>query len=46
MRLISKGRYVVTDILDVALHSKTEPLPLANISKRQGIPLFYLEQLF
>lgn len=46
MRLTSKGRYAVTAMLDVALHSKDNPVPLADISERQGISLSYLEQLF
>lgn len=46
MRLTSKGRYAVTAMLDVALHSQDGPVPLADISIRQGISLSYLEQLF
>lgn len=46
MRLTSKGRYAVTAMLDVALHAKLGPVPLADISERQGISLSYLEQLF
>lgn len=47
MRLTSKGRYAVTAMLDVALHSQQgPPVPLADISERQGISLSYLEQLF
>ncbi len=46
MRLTSKGRYAVTAMLDVALHSQDTPVPLADISERQGISLSYLEQLF
>ena len=46
MRLTSKGRYAVTAMLDVALHSNEGPVPLADISERQGISLSYLEQLF
>ncbi|AJR09725.1 HTH-type transcriptional regulator IscR [Photobacterium gaetbulicola] len=46
MRLTSKGRYAVTAMLDVALHSQDGPVPLADISERQGISLSYLEQLF
>jgi len=46
MRLTSKGRYAVTAMLDVALHSHKGPVPLADISERQGISLSYLEQLF
>jgi len=36
----------VTAMLDVALHSQQNPVPLADISERQGISLSYLEQLF
>ena len=46
MRLTSKGRYAVTAMLDVALHAEQGPVPLADISERQGISLSYLEQLF
>lgn len=46
MRLTSKGRYAVTAMLDVALHSDSGPVPLADISERQDISLSYLEQLF
>ncbi|GHL62677.1 HTH-type transcriptional regulator IscR [Escherichia coli] len=46
MRLTSKGRYAVTAMLDVALNSEAGPVPLADISERQGISLSYLEQLF
>ncbi|WP_333606424.1 Fe-S cluster assembly transcriptional regulator IscR [Arsukibacterium sp.] len=46
MRLTSKGRYAVTAMLDVALHTAKGPVPLADISERQGISLSYLEQLF
>lgn len=46
MKLTSKGRYAVTAMLDVALHSSNGPVPLADISERQEISLSYLEQLF
>ncbi|MCL1079416.1 Fe-S cluster assembly transcriptional regulator IscR [Parashewanella spongiae] len=46
MKLTSKGRYAVTAMLDVAIHSSMGPVPLADISERQGISLSYLEQLF
>jgi Rrf2 family iron-sulfur cluster assembly transcriptional regulator len=46
MKLTSKGRYAVTAMLDVAMHSTDGPVPLADISERQGISLSYLEQLF
>lgn len=46
MKLTTKGRYAVTAMLDLALHAKDSPVPLADISQRQGISLSYLEQLF
>jgi len=46
MRLTTKGRYAVTAMLDLALHDQDGPVPLADISLRQGISLSYLEQLF
>lgn len=46
MRLTTKGRYAVTAMLDLALHYNDGPITLADISKRQGISLSYLEQLF
>lgn len=46
MKLTSKGRYAVTAMLDVALHAADGPVPLVDISERQGISLSYLEQLF
>jgi Rrf2 family iron-sulfur cluster assembly transcriptional regulator len=46
MKLTSKGRYAVTAMLDLALHSQKGPVTLAGISERQGISLSYLEQLF
>ena len=46
MRLTTKGRYAVTAMLDLALHSNHGPVSLADISHRQEISLSYLEQLF
>ncbi|MFQ5469975.1 MAG: Fe-S cluster assembly transcriptional regulator IscR [Gammaproteobacteria bacterium] len=46
MKLTTKGRYAVTAMLDLALHANNGPVPLADISQRQGISLSYLEQLF
>ena len=46
MKLTSKGRYAVTAMLDLALHTADGPVTLAAISERQGISLSYLEQLF
>ncbi len=46
MRLTTKGRYAVTAMLDLALHEDLGPVNLTDISRRQGISLSYLEQLF
>ena len=46
MRLTTKGRYAVTAMLDLALHARSGPVSLADISERQGISISYLEQLF
>jgi Rrf2 family transcriptional regulator, iron-sulfur cluster assembly transcription factor len=46
MRLTTKGRFAVTAMIDVAMHSTTGPATLAAVSERQKISLSYLEQLF
>jgi Rrf2 family iron-sulfur cluster assembly transcriptional regulator len=46
MRLTAKGRYAVTAMLDLAVNQDEGPISLADISRRQGISLSYLEQLF
>src|SRR5699024_12762372 len=46
MRLTTKGRYAVTAMLDLALHTEDTPVPLTDISERQSISVSYLEQLF
>jgi len=46
MKLTTKGRYAVTAMLDLALHTGEQPVSLAEISERQDISLSYLEQLF
>ena len=46
MRLTTKGRYAVTAMLDLAYHSKENPITLTDIATRQTISLSYLEQLF
>ena len=46
MKLTTKGRYAVTAMTDLALHSKLEHVSLAEIAQRQSISLAYLEQLF
>lgn len=46
MRLSRKARFAVTAMLELALHQAQGPVTLANISRRQGISLSYLEQIF
>ena len=46
MKLSSKGRYAVMALADMAQFNQNEPIPLRDISLRQGISLDYLEQLF
>ena len=46
MRLTTKGRFAVTAMIDVAMHSTNGPATLAGESDRQKISLSYLEQLF
>ena len=46
MHLTTKGRYAVTAMLDLALHKDGGPVSLTDVSRRQGISLAYLEQLF
>ena len=46
MRLTTKGRFAVTAMIDVAMHSGEGPVTLAGVSERQKISLSYLEQLF
>ena len=46
MKLSTKGRYAVMAMVDLATHSKGQPVALADIAERQEISLSYLEQLF
>lgn len=46
MKLTTKGRYAVTAMLDLALRHGRGSVTLADIARRQGISLSYLEQLF
>ena len=46
MKLSSKGRYAVMALADIATFNLKEPVSLRDISLRQGISLYYLEQLF
>ena len=46
MKLATKGRYAVMALADLAQFDKGKPVPLRDISLRQGISLLYLEQIF
>ena len=46
MKLSSKGRYAVMAMADLAKNHNPRPVPLNEISLRQGISILYLEQLF
>ena len=46
MKLTTKGRYAVMALADLASFSDQYPVPLRDISLRQGISLDYLEQIF
>ena len=46
MKLNSKARYAVMAMADLAKIDNQKPIPLAEISIRQGISILYLEQLF
>jgi Rrf2 family iron-sulfur cluster assembly transcriptional regulator len=46
MRIDTKGRVAIAALLDIALHGMNEPVPLAEIGKRQGVSVSYLEHLF
>ena len=36
----------MTALLDLALHEGQQPVPLADVARRQGLSLRYLEQIF
>lgn len=46
MRISTKGRYGLRALLDLAVHSNGEHVPLSNIAERQEISENYLEQVF
>lgn len=46
MKITAKGRYAVTAMLDLALHSEDGEVALTAVSARQDIPASYLGQLF
>jgi Rrf2 family iron-sulfur cluster assembly transcriptional regulator len=46
MFLTTKGRYAVMAMVDLTIHASERPQNLSLISKRQGIDVAYLEQIF
>ena len=46
MKLNTKARYAVMALADLAKFYNNNPVSLRDISLRQGISLFYLEQIF
>ena len=47
MKLTTKGRYAVTAMLDLSLHTDVgQPVTIADIAQRQSLSVSYLEQLF
>lgn len=46
VKLTTRGRFAVTSMIDLSLHSENGPVRLADIAKRQKISLPYLEQIF
>lgn len=45
MKISTKGRYALRLMLDVALHSEGEAVPLRDVAERQDISDKYLEQI-
>jgi Rrf2 family transcriptional regulator, iron-sulfur cluster assembly transcription factor len=46
MRLSTRAQYAVRAMVDLSLYSQGRPVALREISRRENIPLNYLEQLF
>lgn len=46
MKLSTKGRYGLRALIDLAVYSEAEPVPISSVAARQNISESYLEQLF
>lgn len=46
MRLSRKSEYALLALIDLAVHYKTEPVKILDVSNRNEIPKKYLEQIF
>lgn len=45
MKISTRGRYAIRMLIDIAQQSTDKPVPLKDISERQGISKKYLEQI-
>ena len=45
MKLSTKGRYGTRVLLDIALQTGKEPVPLKDVASRQEVPLAYLKRV-
>lgn len=45
MKISTKGRYALRIMIDLALYSRENCIPLKDISMRQGITIKYMEQI-
>jgi len=46
IRITTRGRYALRAMVDLALHSRDEPVARQDIAERQGISADYVAQLF
>ena len=46
MKISTKSRYGLRTLVDLAVHSTGEQVPLVHIAKRQNLSVNYLEQVF
>ncbi len=46
MKISTRGRYAVRCMLNLAIHSSEDSVPVSRISKQEGISANYIEQLF
>ncbi|HBR02132.1 MAG TPA: Rrf2 family transcriptional regulator [Ruminiclostridium sp.] len=46
MKISTKGRYGLRAMVDIAVHSNGDHVPLSSVAERQNISVNYLEQVF
>lgn len=46
MKISTKSRYGLRALVDLAIHSTGDPVPLVHIANRQNLSVNYLEQVF